>query len=95
MAKYHQAAFRYIEVHGDIHEAQAEQAQDDAAVHWFEASDERRDQVNEMRDPVHRIQTKEAREIPRSPCYCARVAALRAVDSMRAQPLRIMKTPTA
>jgi hypothetical protein len=45
------------EVHRDIDEAQSEQAQDNATVHGLETRDERREEVNQMRDPVHGIKT--------------------------------------
>ena len=66
-----------VVVHLDIHEPQTEQAQHDAAVDLFGAHDERRNQVNQMRDPVHRIETQKPRAIPHSPGQRARLCATR------------------
>src|SRR6266513_84504 len=43
------------EVHLDIDEPQAEQAENDAIVHRFEASNKKRHEINQVRDPIHRI----------------------------------------
>ena len=56
-------------VHGDIDEAQTAQAQEESVVDRFDTRDKRGDQVNEMRDPVHRIKTEESREVPGAPLY--------------------------
>src|SRR6266853_641448 len=55
------------EVHLNIDEAQAEQTQHDAIIHGFETRDERRDQINHVRHPVHRIKPQKPRAIPCTP----------------------------
>src|SRR6059058_2701889 len=55
------------EIHLNIDEAQAEQAQNDAAVHGFQPRNEWREKINQMRHPVHRIEAQKPRSIPDAP----------------------------
>src|SRR5439155_12379213 len=61
---------RRVQVHEvrlNIDETETEQAQNDAVIHRFEARYERRNEINQMRYPVHWVKPQEARPIPRAP----------------------------
>ena len=44
------------EIHLNIDEAQTQETKDDAVVHRFQARNKRREEINQMRNPVHWIE---------------------------------------
>src|SRR5262249_19005210 len=56
------------EIHRDIDEPEAKEAEDDATVYRFEAGDEWGNQVNEGSDPIHWIEAQKTGLVPTSPC---------------------------
>src|ERR1043166_3761080 len=63
------------EVHRDIDESQPEQAQNNSTIHRFESGDEWRQKIDQVRDPIHRVEPNESRKIPAPPTDCSSTAA--------------------